>query len=103
MHTQNYFITASKFVSGGGTQPIKMGYPEQSEMLNDICLCKKGSGDFIRLNSLAFRTALLNSKEFLEKYLHVKVLDTENVPEEKPVAKTPKKSKQKVEEDVQHD
>ena len=93
-----YVIQPSRAVPGAGREPISIGFPVGSEMVNDICICCIGSTDFIPLNSKILRECLLSSTELLKAIgLSVKNIEQKQVEvqEEKPIGKPVKAKKAK--------
>jgi hypothetical protein len=78
----------------GAKQRVIVGSPDNT--YPDIVFSTDFSRDIIlSMNSVVLRTALLNSIEFLEKNLKIKIVDLVNVKVEKPktVAKEPTQTK----------
>lgn len=74
MNTQNLFsIQPSNNVPNAGYQPVRLGIPDPAMMMNDICFVAKGSFEFIPMNSIILREALLSSAEFLKTHLGLEV------------------------------
>ena len=78
-----YYLEHSSKVSNAGVNPIKLGLPVELHMVNDVCICCKGSSDFIALNSIILREALLENPEKIKQFLGIEVKDILNTPEEK--------------------
>ena len=77
--------------AGGYRNIIKVGLPVQQEMENDICICAQGSYEFVALNHIVLRDALLSSPEFCKQILGIVVKDATIKEEAAPVKKTIKK------------
>ena len=75
MDTQNFIFKRSIDVPNAGVMFIQLGSPDGYLMQNDICLCKVNSFDFIALNGIMLRNALLNSKDFIKSYLGIEIKD----------------------------
>jgi hypothetical protein len=84
-----YYLEHSSKVSNAGITPIRLGLPVTLHTINDICLCCKGSTEFIPLNAVILREALLADPEKVKAYLGIEVKDILNQPE--PVKKESKK------------
>lgn len=74
-------------------EPVLIGAPAHTKA--DIVFTTDFSRDIIlSMNSTVLKTALLNSKEFLEQFLKVKVIDLNEV---KPIAPKKQTKKQQTE------
>lgn len=82
-----YYLEHSSKVPTAGSYPIKLGLPVQLHTLNDICLCSRGSSDFIALNSVILREALLDNPEKVKAFLGLEVKDLLNKEEKKETKK----------------
>ncbi len=60
-------IKISQEVPSAGQYPVMVGYPVQELMQNDINICCEGTSDFIPLNSIVLKLALLNSPDLLRQ------------------------------------
>lgn len=87
-----YCLADSRRVPNAGYQPIRVAIPVQHEMVNDLCLCCRGSMDFIALNKSVLRQALLDNPELTKELLGVIVKDAFA-----PEPEAPKKEKKVVE------
>jgi hypothetical protein len=82
--------------AGGYYNMIKIGLPLEREMVNDLCICAEGTYDFIPVNRIILRQALLNNPEFTKRVLGIEVKDaTIKKEEEKPTKKVAKKGEAK--------
>ena len=61
--------------AGGFRNMLRVGMPVQDEMNNTICICAQGSYEFIPLNHIILRDALLSSPEFCKQILGIEVKD----------------------------
>lgn len=83
-----YFLEHSSKVSNAGINPVRLGLPVSLHTINDICLCCRGSSEFIPLNAVILRDALLDDPEKTKQFLGLEVKD---VLKPKPVKKEEKK------------
>lgn len=72
---KRYFIEHSSKVSNAGVNPIRLGLPIGLHTVNDICICCKGSSEFIPLNAIILREALLENPEKIKQFLGIEVKD----------------------------
>lgn len=70
-----YYLEISRNVPNAGTQLLRVGLPVEREMYNDLCLCCRGSYDFIAVNSIVLRQALLTDPEKTKQLLGINVSD----------------------------
>ena len=75
---KRYFIEHSSKVSNAGVNPIRLGLPIGLHTVNDICICCKGSSEFIPLNAIILREALLENPEKVKQFLGIEVKDVLN-------------------------
>lgn len=73
-----YFLEHSSKVSNAGINPIRLGLPVELHTVNDICLCCRGSSEFIPLNAVILREALLSDPEKVKTFLGIEVTDILN-------------------------
>ena len=64
-----YFLEHSSKVSNAGINPIRLGLPVSLHTINDVCLCCRGSSEFIPLNAIILREALLADPEKTKQFL----------------------------------
>lgn len=83
-----YFLEHSSKVSNAGINPVRLGLPVSLHTINDICLCCRGSSEFIPLNAVILRDALLADPEKTKQFLGLEVKD---ILKPKPVKKEEKK------------
>lgn len=83
-----YFLEHSSKVSNAGINPVRLGLPVSLHTINDICLCCRGSSEFIPLNAVILREALLSDPEKTKQFLGLEVKD---ILKPKPVKKEEKK------------
>lgn len=76
---KRYFLEHSSKVSNAGINPIRLGLPVSLHTVNDICLCCRGSSEFIPLNAVILREALLDDPEKVKNFLGLEVKDILNV------------------------
>lgn len=76
---KRYFLEHSSKVSNAGINPIRLGLPVDLHTVNDICLCCRGSSEFIPLNAVILREALLDDPEKVKNFLGLEVKDILNV------------------------
>lgn len=79
--------------AGGFRNVIRVGLPVQAEMENTICICAQGSYEFVPLNHIVLRDALLSSPDFCKQILGIEVKDATIKAEVKPVKKEGAKKK----------
>lgn len=70
-----YFLERSSKVPNAGGQILRVALPVPHEMRNDLCLCCRGSYDFIALNASVLRQALLADPEKTKQLLGITVKD----------------------------
>ena len=72
-----YCLKISQNVPNAGSyrSELRIGYPQREEMVNDICICAAGSYDFVPLNRIILRQALLNDPEYTKQLLGIEVKD----------------------------
>lgn len=70
-----YFLELSSRVPNAGMYPVKLGLPIPEDMQNNICICCRGSSDFIPLNLQILRQALLENPDKTSQLLGIKVVD----------------------------
>lgn len=86
-----YFLEHSSRVPNAGGQMLRVGLPIPQDMQNDLCLCCRGSYDFIALNISTLRQALLADPEKTRQLLGINVEDA-LIPKE-PIQKKEAKKK----------
>ena len=93
---KRYFIEHSSKVSNAGVNPVRLGLPIGLHTVNDICICCKGSSEFIPLNAIILREALLDDPEKIKQFLGIEVKDVLNKASEQKTAEKPKEVKKEV-------
>lgn len=78
--------------AGGYRNTLRLGMPIAADQVNDICICAKGSWEFIALNRNILRDALLSSPDFCKNVLGLEVKEFK--PETKKQTKKEEEEKQ---------
>ena len=77
--------------AGGYRNMVRVGLPDQADMVNDICIVALGSYEFVALNRNVLRQALLANPEFNKQILGIEVKDATIKNIETPTKQMPKK------------